>query len=116
MDKPPGVGHVIDQETIFSTSLNPYVSMDFMDKCCLFKIILPPRYPSLFINKFLEWQDEVILGPAKIIVVKKYEVKKHEINKFLGDPVFPHLRTYGTNIIRTGKKIYVYDCTIEQEQ
>lgn len=113
MEKPPKKGDVIRQSIVFSTSLNPYVSMDYMDRCCLFKIVLPPRYPAIYINKFLDLYDEVILGPSRLTVQKKYEVKKHEINKFLGDPIFPHLRTYGVDLKRTGKKIYVYDCAIE---
>lgn len=113
MEKPPKKGDVIHQSIVFSTSLNPYVSMDFMDRCCLFKIVLPPRYPAIYINKFLDLYDEVILGPALLTVEKKHEVKKHQINKFLGDPIFPHLRTYGQDMRRTSKKIYVYDCTIE---
>ena len=115
MKKPPKEGEIINQDIVFSTSLNPYISMDFMDKCCLFKIVLPPRYPVLFINKFLEWQDEVILGPAEITIEKIDIVKKRDVNKFLGDPIFPHLRTYGTYMKRSSKKIYIYDCSIKLE-
>jgi len=112
-DKPSKKGDIIKQDIVFSTSLNPYVSLDFMDSCCLFKITLPPRYPVIFLNKFLEWQDEVILGPAEIKVKKMHIVKKAGINKFLKDPIFPHLRTYGLGMKRSKKDFYIYDCSIK---
>jgi hypothetical protein len=113
LDKPSKKGDIIKQDIVFSTSLNPYVSLDFMDSCCLYKITLPPKYPVLFINKYLPWEEEVMIVPSTIKVDKVHKIKKKDISKFLKDPVFPHVKRFAYQVNRTNKDVDIFECSID---
>lgn len=107
------VGGIIEQKLPFSSSLVPYVSVDFIrENCCLFKLFVPRGYPAIFINKLVEWEEEVILHPAVLKIKKIDTIEYKNLNKFLGDSPYPRFKQAFTD--KKDRKLHIIECSVKR--
>lgn len=106
--------NLIEQKLPFSCSLLPYISQSFIkEKCCLLKIKIPKNYPLIFLNKFNSWEEEVIVCPSIIKVIKKEKIMNNKLNNYFNDPEFILMN----KVLFLPKKpeiINIYECKIEK--
>lgn len=114
-DKNYKKGDKISQLIPFGTSLFPYVSRDFIHKsCCLLEIEVPKNYPTIFINEYDSWEEEVLLRQCDIEIISVKKIKKKNLYRHLKDPNVPLLRISHQHI-KDSEDISILKCKIIKE-
>lgn len=104
------IGDEIIQRLPFSTSLNPYVSRDFvLGNCCFLDIDVPANYKALFLSDVTKHEEQLVLFPSILTIKNILKIKKKNLYKYLNDQEFPFIRE--ANVL-SDKYYYSSDLTI----